>query len=132
MKFWCQGLYLLTDVRFRSMLFLETPVLFSNYTLLCQLVMQPYLNYWCVRHTAERFLSEYVPNGNRTLEVVLEETLRYCFCFRNELQNKSKYATANLSFLSKIHVHTIYSYLTTLNLVKFGLLFCKIYIITSF
>jgi len=28
------------------MLFLETTVLFSYYALLCQLVMQPHLNYW--------------------------------------------------------------------------------------
>jgi len=36
-------------------------------------------------HTEERFLSEYVLNGSRTLVVVEEEKLRYFFCSRNEL-----------------------------------------------
>jgi len=35
-------------------------------------------------HTEEQFLSEYVPTGSRTLDVVQQEKLRYCFCSRHE------------------------------------------------
>jgi len=36
-------------------------------------------------HTAGLFLSEYVLNISSTVDVVQEERLWYCFCFRNEL-----------------------------------------------
>ena len=87
-KLWCQIWRLLKDVRFFCTLFLETTVLFSYYGLICQPAMQPHLNYWSVRHTVERFLSEYVLNVNGTVDVVQEERLRCCFCFRNELWQK--------------------------------------------
>jgi hypothetical protein len=85
MKFRYQILCLLKNFRILCLWVLETTVLCPHYSLLCQLVILPYLNYWYVGHTAEWFLSEYVLNGNRTLDVVQEERLRYCFCFRNEL-----------------------------------------------
>ena len=62
---------------------------------------------------------------SQNVDFVQAERLLYCFCFRNELQPKSKCAAVILYSLCQLHVRVIYSYLTK-NSEIVGLLFCKI------
>ena len=63
--------FVFIELRHTFSIFLEPTPLFSNCALLLKLVIS---HIWFIdkldRHTAERFISEHVLNGNRTVDVV--------------------------------------------------------------
>jgi len=119
-KFQEKSLCLLRDIRILSILFLEATAFFTL-SLIMTTCCAATAELLIVRHTEERFVCECVLNYSRTLDVVQQERLRY------EVEQKSKYITASLSYLGQLHLRVVYAYLLKKEIGVVVLIFVKIY-----